>query len=391
MKAGEEETTRKYDPWELVTEAITRMKRNGDVMRSDRLKQVMQDIDSSFDEKNTGHSKFSKFVQDAAAKGLVTLTKLENGQLEVGMPGGAKPAAPAAPAAGDSTPTARPAAGDRPEGEERSGRRGRRGGRGRGRGGRGEAPQLELGATAAAAASGDKPAAAPAKGGDGIGMGGERLTRHEAFDLMRRAVETLTTADEIVKASAVRQRAHELLGRDSESLSERNFTRILQDAHDADVIDLRRRGDDFEVSRAVTAAPVADQLAAATAANAPATPATTPAPRIGMGHRGASTRGRGGKAVAPPPELLSVGVVKTAGAPAAEPKAAEEPAAEAAEAAGAKPAARKRGGRKRAASKTAKTASDATAGDEAAPKKKAPRKRRATKKTAKTDTDSSES
>ncbi|MGA9837772.1 MAG: NYN domain-containing protein, partial [Gemmatimonadaceae bacterium] len=88
VKASEEETSRKYDPWELVSEAIGRMKRNGDVMRSDRLKQVMQDIDNTFDEKNTGHSKFSKFVQDAAARGLLSLTKLENGQLEVGMPSG---------------------------------------------------------------------------------------------------------------------------------------------------------------------------------------------------------------------------------------------------------------------------------------------------------------
>src|SRR5215467_13388636 len=46
VKASEEETTaRKYDPWELVTEAVQRMKRNNDVMRSDRLKQVMQEID----------------------------------------------------------------------------------------------------------------------------------------------------------------------------------------------------------------------------------------------------------------------------------------------------------------------------------------------------------
>src|SRR5215831_16193781 len=60
VKASEEETTaRKYDPWELVTEAVQRMKRNNDVMRSDRLKQVMQEIDSTFDEKNLGISKFS--------------------------------------------------------------------------------------------------------------------------------------------------------------------------------------------------------------------------------------------------------------------------------------------------------------------------------------------
>ena len=45
VKSGDEEPARKYDPWELVTEAINRMKQNRDVMRSDRLKQVMQEID----------------------------------------------------------------------------------------------------------------------------------------------------------------------------------------------------------------------------------------------------------------------------------------------------------------------------------------------------------
>ena len=47
------------------------MKRNNDVMRSDRLKQVMQDIDSTFDEKNLGISKFSRFCQEAAQRGLL--------------------------------------------------------------------------------------------------------------------------------------------------------------------------------------------------------------------------------------------------------------------------------------------------------------------------------
>src|SRR5499426_4544950 len=87
VKASDEtDTARKYDPWELVTEAVTRMKRNGDVMRSDRLKQVMQEIDSTFDEKNLGISKFSRFCQEAASKGLLTVTKLDNGQLEVDLP-----------------------------------------------------------------------------------------------------------------------------------------------------------------------------------------------------------------------------------------------------------------------------------------------------------------
>src|SRR4051812_8298413 len=87
VKASDEvDSARKYDPWELVTEAVQRMKRNNDVMRSDRLKQVMQEIDSSFDEKNLGISKFSRFCQEASQRGLLTVTKLENGQLEVDLP-----------------------------------------------------------------------------------------------------------------------------------------------------------------------------------------------------------------------------------------------------------------------------------------------------------------
>src|SRR5689334_11652866 len=74
VKTNEEEAVAR-DPWELVTEAISRMQRNGDVMRSDRLKQVMQQMDSSFDEKNLGMSKFSRFVAEAARRGLLTLTK----------------------------------------------------------------------------------------------------------------------------------------------------------------------------------------------------------------------------------------------------------------------------------------------------------------------------
>ncbi len=364
VKANEEETSRKFDPWELVTEAIGRMKRNGDVMRSDRLKQVMQDIDSTFDEKNTGHSKFSKFVQDAAARGLLSLTKLENGQLEVGTP------------SGDGTHAAAPAA-ERGEAsaEERGGRRGRRGGRGRGRGGRGaEAPQLELSTGGEKAAEGPAPTAAPAvsKSDQGAGTGGERLTRNEAFDLVRRAVETLTTGAETVRASAVRQRAHELLGRDSESLSERNFARILQDAHDADMIDLRRHGNDYDVSRAVSAVPVAEQLAAAEVTATPAKVPAAPGLRLGLGPRGGGARGRGAKTGEFPANLLSFGVVETT-PPAADAAAASPATVES------KPSApRKTRGRAKSA-KAESGASEAASGSPAK-KPRAPRAR----KTAKT-------
>src|SRR6185295_85471 len=110
---------------------VQRMKRNNDVMRSDRLKQVMQEIDNTFDEKNLGISKFSRFCQEAAQRGLLTVTKLDNGQLEVDTPGAITAETPARAA------TAIPAsteAGESPvPSEERGGRRSRRGRGGRGR------------------------------------------------------------------------------------------------------------------------------------------------------------------------------------------------------------------------------------------------------------------
>ena len=440
-KTGDDESTR-WDPWELVKESVTRMKRNGDVMRSDRLKQVMQEIDQSFDEKDLGMPKFSRFVQEAAHKGLLKVTKLDSGQLEIDAPSGEMIAAAAA-ATGAATPAASTtdaadsvdADGATPdmrrererEREDRRGRRGRRGrGRERDRGERGEAdvlsttaefiaqtatdpasvpPAASIGSPVPAAANFPPVAdalaapivasvveAGPAtdappredRGGrgrdrgrgrgrdrdrgertdrkpevesqaqvafgetvaDSIGTSGERLTRSEAFDLVRRSVESLVQGEDATSASAARQRAFELLGRDSESLSSPNFERILQDAHDANMIDLRRRGNDFELARAVDAAPIVEQLRTVELAQQAAAALTAPpaAPR-GMGARGVGGRGMGGrgKPGGPSPELLMVGVVgpragtvaapvaaTPAPAPAPAPKAAPAAVAEAA-------------------------------------------------------------
>ena len=328
VKASEDETTRKYDPWELVTEAVQRMKRNNDVMRSDRLKQVMQEVDSTFDEKNLGISKFSRFCQEAAQRGLLTVTKLENGQLEVDLPSTTPAAEPSAP---------RPLVAEQPEAlpqpEERAARRGRRGRGGRGRDREGREPReprepisaapIEEAAPIVAAPVHEEPAvdlpverpiapepvAARPAADAGVGSTGERLTRTEAFDLVRRTVDEIAAGDESVRASDVRRRARQLLGRDSESLSDRMFVRILKDAHDAGIIDLRRRGDDFEVARAVDAASVAEQVAQnERAAAPPATPSSASTPRLGMGPRGSGPRGR---LAAPPADLLAFGVVET--------------------------------------------------------------------------------
>ncbi len=470
-----EEDVQKWDPWELVVEAIGRMKKNGDVMRSDRLKQVMQDIDATFDEKNYGYSKFSKFVSDASEKGLVTITKLENGQLEVG-PSASAPAA----ATADK--------GRRPAGEEEGsaareerGRRGRRGGRrGRDREERGDRPGA-VPADAAAASDADerepelgeaaelpapreevrvesrpeprpevrtearldarpdarpearpdarpearpdarpearpdarsearpdaraepareprrdaRPERSPAprpeardtrsetrgeprpdarvESRDDIGQSGERLTRQEAFDLVKRATVALVTSDSAAPARAVRVKAFELLGRDSESLSERNFERILKDAHDQEVIDLRRRGNDYEVSMPAAVAPVSEQLNRAAAAHAASVAASTPAaPPVPRGMVPRSAPGRGGRRApsGPPPELLLVGVVEHAPTSSAPAKPAPATTSTATTAGGSVPAS------DATLAKDAGSASADVAGTTATTKRRAPRGR----------------
>jgi uncharacterized LabA/DUF88 family protein len=381
VKASDEEATvRKYDPWELVTEAVQRMKRNNDVMRSDRLKQVMQEIDNTFDEKNLGISKFSRFCQEAAQRGLLTVTKLENGQLEVDTPGAvtaetpARATASAAPTAIEGTEAPVAVA------EERGGRRSRRGRGGRGRDREDREPRGDREPRPTPVATTAQPpieqeVTTPAlvvetRAPDtSAGSTGERLTRGEAFDLLRRTVADLAPGDESVRAGEVRARARQLLGRDSESLSDRMFVRILKDAHDEGIIDLRRRGNDFEVARAADAVPVAEQLAlseqkAAPQAQRPSTPAAA-GPRLGMGPRGA---GRGGRPSAPPPELLNIGVVDTGES--ARPVAASAPASTNGGPPSEETASRPKRGRGRG-----KAAAEATgdAGDATAPAAKAKR------------------
>jgi uncharacterized protein (TIGR00288 family) len=312
VKSGEEEVVKK-DPWELVTEAIERMQRNNDVMRADRLKQVMQQMDSSFDEKNLGMSKFSRFVTEAAHKGLLTLTKLENGQFEVSPPrDGATP-----PALTSTVSEPAPARVVSEEEESDRARRSRRG-RGRDRGGRERPARTEESRTPEARTAEAPRAQAPAAR-DEIGSSGLRLRREEAFDLVRRAVGS--NGGSPIRASQARIAARDLLGRDSESLNERNFIRILQDAHDANIVDLRRRGEDYEVAAAAPSTPVTEQLVTAEGgrtsppgeAQAPA--ASSRGLSIGRG------RGRGpigARAGMVPPELLSIGVVETS-RPAPEP------------------------------------------------------------------------
>src|SRR4030095_10475574 len=140
---------------------------NHDVMRSDRLKQVMQQIDQNFDEKNAGFNRFSKFVVEAGQKGLLRVSKMDNGQYEVAPL--AEAASPAVPATEAAAPhCGRPGRGG---GGGRGGARGGGGGGVRGRGGRGGEP-----GPPAEPSSAPSPAPTPAARTNG-------LTLASAFDL----------------------------------------------------------------------------------------------------------------------------------------------------------------------------------------------------------------
>jgi uncharacterized protein (TIGR00288 family) len=215
------------DPWELAGQAVAQMARNGDVMRSDRLKQVMQQIDPNFDERNAGFNRFSKFVLEAGQRGVVTVTKLDNGQFEV-SPGTVAVPPPAAPA-----PRARDAGGEGREGREarEDGGRGRRGRRGRGRGERPESGR-EPGAR--------EPAAARARVTDGA------LSLARAFQLMAQALDELRGP---VNQESLRLRMAALHGREDALLDPARFPRLLRQANDAEIADVRKVGeDDYEIS-----------------------------------------------------------------------------------------------------------------------------------------------
>jgi uncharacterized protein (TIGR00288 family) len=77
-----------HDPWVLTRKAVEKMVERGDTMRSDRLKQVMLEIDPSFSEKEQGFNKFNRFVVDAASRNLLSIQKMENGQYAVAPAGG---------------------------------------------------------------------------------------------------------------------------------------------------------------------------------------------------------------------------------------------------------------------------------------------------------------
>jgi uncharacterized protein (TIGR00288 family) len=261
------------DPWELAAEAVAQMARNGDVMRSDRLKQVMQQIDSNFDERNAGFNRFSKFVIEAGQKGIVQLNKLDNGQYEV-APGSVAPPAPAAPSpAPRSRPTAEAGRDEATPSSARSREEGARRGRGRrGRGGRERTGAREAGGTRARTPEGAREEAAPRPAREERADGALTLAR--AFQLMAQALSEFRSP---VGQEALRLRMVAMNGREDPLLDAARFQRLLRQANDAEVADVRKVGDDdYEIalqrnaSRPSLPAPPREEAQAAAPSGEPA-------------------------------------------------------------------------------------------------------------------------
>ncbi len=334
------------------------MHRSGDVMRSDRLKQVMQQLDPNFDERNAGFNRFSKFVTEAGNRGLITVSKLDNGQYEVGPVAGGK-TAPAKvvvkverggrpgrgrPAEKPSQPAAAPAV----EVSEEPGRRRRRSrGRGRDR-------DREEGKQAPAAKSESTPEGRP-EPRRAAAKADAALTLAEAFQLLQSALNELPQP---VAHDKVRARMLALLGREDGLMEADRFARFLRQANDAEVADVRKIDDEhYEVlpHRAQLALQARDQMSArakggsaaeSTTASAEASPGAGPAEPRSV----ATLRfRRGSRGPLRPSDIPLTGAVKIGGSTPDVPvgaKAIVPPEAP-------KKAAKKRGSRKKAAPRKA--------------------------------------
>jgi uncharacterized protein (TIGR00288 family) len=279
------------DPWELVVAAVAQMTQNRDVMRADRLKQVMQQLDSSFDESNAGFNRFSKFVTEAGTRGLIKVIKQENGQLDVAIADGARTAAPATrPARGGraaAAPTPAPVAAVEAKDPDARPSRRRRGGRGRGR-----ASGADEGAVAGT------PTVAPSVRAAAAATG---LTLAEAFHLLSRALGELPAP---VPHETLRARMAAMHGKEDALLEPARFIKLLRQANDAEIADVRLLGDNqYEISQHKS--DLAFQKRAAAEPAAAVDGAAPPAPRAP-----AALRFRGGsRSSTRPSDVAMVGVV----------------------------------------------------------------------------------
>ncbi|TDJ54502.1 MAG: NYN domain-containing protein [Gemmatimonadetes bacterium] len=249
----DERDTIQRDPWELVQEAVARMGVQGDVMRSDRLKQVMQQIDPNFEERNAGFNRFSRFITEAATRGLLVCTKLENGQYQVAPVGDAAPTPPAA-AEKRSRRVAAPA----PARAAAAAPAERRTRKGRTRGARGGGERTDRTERT------ERPKRAP-RAQSPASQGRGQLTLAKAFSLMSEALQQL---ERPVDHETLRLRMVTIHGKEDGLLEAARFQRLLRQANDAEVADVKKVGEgSYEVDLTAVAAEVhkAVELSAAQA------------------------------------------------------------------------------------------------------------------------------
>ncbi len=218
-KTTDEQPVASNDPWELVDLAVRQMTDNEDVMRSDRLKQVLLELDPNFDEKTLGFSKFNRFLHEAANRGLLKLQKMENGQYEVALADAASPAAEAESRAVEE--------------DRMDGRRGRRRGRGR----REERTRPPAADAAPPASPAPEPAAEPVAEPVAEAVPADL---EAAYVLLKRAVGDVSRGG-VARDSDIKRRILEISPDfDESTFGFSKFSRFLRQAHEAQVVDVRK-------------------------------------------------------------------------------------------------------------------------------------------------------
>ncbi len=232
--ASDMKNIEKHDPWELAAKAIRRMTERGDVMRSDRFKQVMLELDPSFSEKSIGFSKFNRFLTESASRGILDLHKAANGQYEVAVgarvaeyAGGGSMPATSAPAA---TTASQPPKKDSDEGRSRR----------RGRDERTRTPKAEARPGRRGRSRDTREADMSREAPPSVDE--DRL--RAAYELLRSVVAEKAARSGSVRDSEVkRQMVEKDPNFDEAALGFRKFSRFLRQAHDEEVINLERTGE----------------------------------------------------------------------------------------------------------------------------------------------------
>jgi len=243
LTAATDSTTETFDPWVLAARTIQRMVERGDVMRSDRFKQVMLEFDPSFSEKSLGFSKFNRFLTEAASRGIVDLQKAANGQYEV-APGshaeklshGGQAAAGSGSGGGGSSPARSGRSRSRSDSGSRS--RSRSGGRSdsNSRSRSSSRRRDDGGGGGRSADASERREAAPS---DQPSPEVDEDRLRTAYDLLRDVVEELSEPGQPVRDSEIKR---QMLKRDEKfdegALGFRKFSRFLRQAHDEEIINL---------------------------------------------------------------------------------------------------------------------------------------------------------